>query len=583
MKMNCQPNLLVITSLFLILCMNPSGGFSQFLDPVNTDSVLNERGEVYFTFEIKDREEIGFLTKIISLDHVNNATVFAYANKDEFASFLRLNIPYRILPAPGLSLSKEELDYRSTGKMDNETTIWNYYPNYNEYLTLMTGFATAHPDLCQLDTVGTSVQNRLILCLKISDNVEQTEAEPQFLYTSSIHGDELTGYVLMLHFIDYLLINYGTDPAITELVNNTEIFINPLANPDGTFNGGNNSVYGAIRFNANYIDLNRNFPDPKVGQHPDGNAWQKETVAWMDYASQHHFSLSANFHGGAEVFNYPWDTWSKFTADDDWWQFVGREWADTVHQYAPAGYFTYMNNGISNGNAWYEINGGRQDYMNYWHHCREVTVEISDIKLLPTSQLLNHWEYNYRTFLNFMRQAQYGINGIVSDTVTDEPVEAKVLIHNHDKDNSEVYSHLPTGFYSRPIFEGTYNLTFSAPGYYTKTVTNVEVTNWETTPLDVQLRPLTFDAQDKTTRKTMIFPNPSDGHFKLVFPEHPVNPSCAIQLLNEMGVVVYSDDLSCEKGCTQISISLPSLAPGVYFLKFNTGYRIYFDKLILRN
>jgi murein tripeptide amidase MpaA len=92
----------------------------------------------------------------------------------------------------------------------------------------------------------------------------------------------------MMHLIDYLLEGYGTDPRITEMIDNTEIFINPLANPDGTYHGGNNSVYGAQRYNANNIDLNRNYPDPADGPHPDGNAWQQETVAFMAYATGAH-------------------------------------------------------------------------------------------------------------------------------------------------------------------------------------------------------------------------------------------------------------------------------------------------------
>jgi len=50
------------------------------------------------------------------------------------------------------------------------------------------------------------------------------------MYTSSMHGDELTGYVLMLRLIDSLLSTYGTNPRVTNLVNNFEIWINPLAN-----------------------------------------------------------------------------------------------------------------------------------------------------------------------------------------------------------------------------------------------------------------------------------------------------------------------------------------------------------------
>ena len=66
-------------------------------------------------------------------------------------------------------------------------------------------------------------------------------------------------------------------------------------------------------------------------------------------------------------------------------------------------------NGITNGYAWYEVNGGRQDYMNYFRHCREVTIEISNTKLLPASQLVAHWNYNYRSLLNYIDQSQQSL------------------------------------------------------------------------------------------------------------------------------------------------------------------------------
>jgi hypothetical protein len=459
--------------------------------------------------------------------------------------------------------------------------LWNFYPTYQQYISYMTGFATAYPDICKLDTVGTSIQGRLILAVKISGNVEEEDPEPQFLYTSSMHGDETTGYVLMMHLIDYLLSNFGTDPTITNLINSTEIYINPLANPDGTYHGGNSSVNGAIRYNANYIDINRNFPDPQDGLHPDGEPWQVETQAWMAYAEKNHFSMSANFHGGAEVFNYPWDTWSSLTADDDWWQFVGREWADTVHQYGPSGYFSDLNNGITNGYQWYEVNGGRQDYMNYWHHCREVTVEISNIKMVPANQLMDFWSYNYRSLLNYIKQSHYGFCGIITDTVNHNPVVAKVFIQSHDMDSSEVYSRMPSGYYTRPIYEGTYDVTFSSPGYFPKIVRNVNVSKWSTTNLNVQLRPLTYDVKDKISITTLVYPNPSDGHFRLILPEIQIGPASTVQILDTFGSVVYSSELNLIREKSIIDLDISNLMSGVYFLKFNSGYRVYLDKLII--
>lgn len=546
-----------------------------------TDRIFKDRGEVYFTFKLADIEDVHSLTRLISIDNVKGKTVFAYANKKEFSDFLRYGIEYKILPPPGLLLPESEINQGSQRDLPGGRTKWNFYPTYQQYIDYMVGFASSYPNICKLDTVGQSMQGRLILALKISKNIAQDEAEPQFLYTSSMHGDEITGYVLMLHLIDYLLTGYGIDPTVTELVNTTEICINPLANPDGTYYGGNNSVYGAVRYNANGVDLNRNFPDPKDGPHPDGNPWQVETEAWMAYADDNHFSMSANFHGGAEVFNYPWDTWPRLSADDDWWQFVGREWADTVHKYCTPGYFTFLNNGITNGYSWYEITGGRQDYMNYWHNCREVTLEISDIKILQTSQLLSYWNYNYPSFLNYIKQVNYGFNGIVTDTVTDQPIVAKVFISGHDKDFSEVYSRSSNGFYARPIYQGSYNVTFSAPGYYDKTIKNVTVSKWAGTSLNVQLRPLTYDAQDKSVASVFVYPNPSDGHFRMILPENPINPSCSIQIIDMLGKVVYSSDVARFSQNSTVEIAVPGLSNGLYYLRFNSGYRIYVDKLII--
>lgn len=252
--------------------------------------------EVYFSFEVPSVDLIRQLTSTISIDNVKGNTVYAYANENEYNKFLAYNIPHQILLKPGELIIPE-----MSGNID-EITDWNVYPTYDAYVNMMMQFAANHPSICKLIDAGNTVQGRKILLVKISDNVNVREAEPQFLYTSSIHGDETTGYVLMLRLIDSLLTSYGSNVRITNMINNAEIWINPLANPDGTYHGGNNTVNGATRYNANGYDLNRNFPDPIYGVNANQ---QQETAVFRNLAEQNNFVLCANFHDETEVVNYP--------------------------------------------------------------------------------------------------------------------------------------------------------------------------------------------------------------------------------------------------------------------------------------
>lgn len=472
----------LLTAFVCSLLLNTA--FAQQIDYSRiVDETFGERGEIYFKFD-NQNVDLQSLSRIISLDKANRDEVFAYANRKEFAEFLKHEIEFELLPKPGELIKDPKM-------LDNvnirEIEEWDFYPTYPAYVDMMNQYATDYPELCEVFSIGNSIQGRQLLMAKISKNVGTREAEPQFLYTGTIHGDETTGYILLLRLIDYLLENYGTNPKVTNLLDNCEIWINPLSNPDGTYAGGNNSVYGATRYNANDVDLNRNYPDPEDGPHPDGNPWQTETVHFMQLAEDQHFVMSGNTHGGAEVLNYPWDTWATLAADNDWWIYVCRQYVDTVHLYSPTNYLNEFNNGITNGYQWYTISGGRQDYMNYFHNCRELTMELSDTKLLPTSQLVNHWNWNYRSLLNYIEQSIYGVNGIATSLANGQPLNAKVTIEGHDIHNSFVFADPQTGFYQRLLEAGTYNLTFTAPGYLPVSINNVSVSRYNTTTVNVQM------------------------------------------------------------------------------------------------
>jgi len=456
--------------LFLLLI--PSIGFTQ-----NIDELFLERGEVNFSFEYKNKNQLNDISDIVSIDHKTNTKLaYAYANKKEFSEFLKLGIDYKIIP-------KKIISYNNVSKNN-----WDYYPTYEEYEDMMIAFADSFPNICRLHNLGTLNSGKEILIVQISDNVGQKENEPSFLYTSSMHGDELAGYILSLRLIDYILNGYNNNTRLTKLVNEIDIWINPLANPDGAYYGGNQDVWSAIRYNSNWVDLNRNYPDPEDGAHPDGNPYQEETNMFLGLADTVNFTISANMHGGAEVCNYPWDTWSNLTADDNWWQYVSQEYADSCQTNSGNGYFNYLNDGITNGWDWYSVAGGRQDYMNYFKHCREFTLELSDDKTPNPNDLPVLWDANYPSLLNYMEQSLYGIRGIVTDSITGNPIKVKVEITNHDVDSSHVYSNLPIGNYHRYLYQGNYSLTYSKNGYYPKII-NATILNNDIVIEDVQLLP----------------------------------------------------------------------------------------------
>ena len=486
---------------------------AQSKNEINTANLLFENTkEVYFSFNIVSKTQIHSLTKIISIDHLEGNVVKAFANKKGFIDFLSYSIPYTILEKPNANFNAVMLKdgEKFSSRLRGATKAVSAYPTYPQYVAMMQQFAIDYPSLCRYYDLGTLPSGRKILALKITDNPDADEDEPEFLYTSTMHGDETAGYPIMLDYIDYLLSNYGTNARVTNLVNGIEIWINPLANPDGTYAAGDLTVSGATRYNANGSDLNRNYPDPQDGLHPDGLAFQPETEIFMGLADTMNFVMSANFHGGAEVANYAWDTWATDHADKNWWLQECIRFADTAQANGPAGYFddlyTGTDPGVTNGFAWYEVNGGRQDYMHWWHQCREMTLEFSTTKLIPESSFNTYWTALNRSLLNYMEVSMYGIRGIITDQCTGKAVRAKVFISGYDYDSSFVYSTGNVGDYHRMIYPGTYNLTYSAPGYVSQTISGITVVNGVATIRNVGLQPLS-----PTANFTSVGPNGCDG------------------------------------------------------------------------
>ncbi len=513
--------------------------------------------EHYFRIPLTQEVELNILTKIVSIDNVMNGYVFAYANEEQWIQVNKMGFKIEELPHPS-SLYNHEMSSDSPAE-------WDTYPTYSAYRNMMWQYASAHPDICRLDTIGYSAQNRLLLALKISDNVNQNEDEPEFLYTSSLHGDELVGFVLTLRLADYLLTQYGQNTAegirVTRLVNKLEIWINPLANPDGTYRlGGDTTVNYATRYNANGRDLNRNFPDRISDTNNTLTGREPETQAMMKFASERNLSMSANFHGGARVVNYPWDNGApsgqySICPDDAWFIFTSKAYSVPNPDLMSGGF----QNGITNGCQWYAIFGGRQDWIYWWYGGRETTIELWDVKSPQGSTLPQRWNSNKESFLAYMEQALRGIGGIVTDSATAQPVKAKIFIRNIP--NSFVRTDSSAGDYHRLLLPGTYSVIFTASGYFIDTVHNITVADSTETRLNHIMR--------KNLTQIAATGSIIPPEFRLYqnFP-NPFNPSTQIQFdvpnTGQVSLVIFDNT---GREITSLLNSL--LNPGSYEIKWN--------------
>ncbi len=267
------------------------------------------------------------------------------------------------------------------------------YPTPEETAQRIQMAVSKFPQIAQMMSIGKSVKGRDLWVIKISKNVRVNDNRPEFKYIANMHGDEIMGRELMVLLIEDLLSNYGKDAYLTKLVDTTQIYILPSMNPDGA----------ALiqRGNANWVDLNRDFPDfSEKGNDKntlDGRA--VETQAIMKWQASRKFQLSANYHGGAEVVSLPFDTVPDKFPLADLVNGLGVEYATNAPYIGASKVFK---NGITNGYAWYEVNGGMQDWSWNWYKDLQITVELSNQKYPDPSTIPYYYQQNRKALIAYI-------------------------------------------------------------------------------------------------------------------------------------------------------------------------------------
>ncbi|XP_044058334.1 carboxypeptidase D [Siniperca chuatsi] len=393
--------------------------------------------------------------------------------------------------------------------------------NYADMELFLRKYSSEFPSIVHLYSVGRSVEHRELYVMVISDNPTVHEhGEPEFKYVANMHGNEVVGRELLLNLIEYLCRNYGTDPEVTKLVNNTRIHIMPSMNPDGYEVATEGDVKGYKgRNNSNNFDLNRNFPDQFTNITEPR---QPETIAVMNWLKSIPFVLSANLHGGSLVVNYPYDDDKKGTTqysqspDDKVFQQVSRAFSQEnplMHNGHPCEDLypgEYFEDGITNGANWYNVPGGMQDWNYLNTNCFEVTIELGCVKYPMAKDLPKYWEQNQRALLQFMHQVHNGVKGTVSDIsdgtgIPNATISVEAIDHN--------ITTARTGDYWRLLAPGTYSITATAHGYKPVS-TYATVSEDGVEVVDFRLKRIHSDPNGQSLEGPQPTQNPSEKEFQ---------------------------------------------------------------------
>ncbi len=402
--------------------------------------------------QISKATELGELIKK-GLDIVDfrDSKVTAYVNN------LELNWLYN-------SGFKSEILYESLEDMNEQLypqEIMLEFHSYADMTAELEEIADYYPEITNLYSLGNSVQGRTIWGLKITNNPDIEENEPEVRVCGAHHGNEFMSVEIPLLLAWHLVENYESDPYIKNLIDDREIWIIPMVNPDGR--------EASTRYNANGVDLNRDYGYMWGGEGNSPSPFsQPETQSIRNHALDNNFVLSLSFHTSGDIVNYIWNYKGEPVADNEIVVFLSEQYGSHNGYWVVEGY------------DWYQTRGDTNDFS---YGCRgdiDWTIEIQN------DDIQQAWDLNREAIIEIIDAADIGLTGVITDELTGDPLAATVWVE-------EVYWPCFTdpklGDYHRILLPGTYTVHFQANGYEEK-VYNIEVVDSdEPTVFNVSLTP----------------------------------------------------------------------------------------------
>ena len=293
------------------------------------------------------------------------------------------------------------------------------YYTYQDMLDILADMKTKFPNLITAaEPIGNFVthDNNQILWLRLSNNADIDENEPEVLYTALHHAREPMSMTQLIFYMWYLLENYEKEEWVTYLLDHTELYFVPCLNPDGyLYNEFTNPEGGGLwrknrkdNMDGEFgVDLNRNysyewgfddrgsspFTDSEVYRGPSP-ASEPETQAINFFCEEHEFVTALNYHSYGNLLIYPWGFSDMLSDDSTTFRNIGEAMILQNNYFAGTGSET----------VGYTVNGDADDWMYGEKDIYSMTPEVGSDFWTDASEIIpncraNVWQNMVNAFV----------------------------------------------------------------------------------------------------------------------------------------------------------------------------------------
>ncbi len=271
------------------------------------------------------------------------------------------------------------------------------YHTYAEIDNDLHALAAAHPQIAQVSSLGKSVEGRELWAIKISDNVAQDEPEAETVFLGGHHAREWIAVDVPFLIASRLVNQYGTDTTITRLVNQSEIWIVPMVNPDGhQYSVTTDRLWRKNRRSTGDgtfgVDLNRNYGYEWGGPGSSGDTFSEiyrgplafsepETRAVRDFLQRRQTKALISYHNFSQLVLYPWGHTNNPAPDEPLLQNLAVAIADRIRVVHAVTYTPQQSSDL------YLASGDTTDWLYGEYRVPNFTIELRPRSSFPGFEL----------------------------------------------------------------------------------------------------------------------------------------------------------------------------------------------------